>query len=981
LQNGALNSATNSLGDLDMWGFTAKTGDNLVLRMGATGFAPWIRLYDPNGVLAGEAKSGSSFTRDVVFTGIATNAGSYTVVTSGTVSGDNGDYTLSLVDVPGEIIVSPGDDGGVLTNGAAQFATNSVGDLDLWSFEAKAGEDLMLRMGTTNFAPWIRLYDPNGALAGEAKSGSSFTRDVVIAGTATNAGTYTVVTSSTVAGDSGGYGLYLALAGEPFVTSDGDQGGPLTNGATNNATLEVGDLDVWSFVGTVGDSNAFTVVATTFTPWIRLYDPSGALVGEARPSSSFTRTATLSYELTKNPGVYTVVVSASVAGQTGDYTFKQSRWAPDLIVPDGKEINEGDTLNISISAQDPDEPVKPLQFALLSGPPGAAFAIGSATNATISWPTTEADGPSTNIFTAKVTDVVNGRSFSRTNSFAIVVREVNVAPQLTVPQDQVLDELTPLNVSASASDVDIPANPLSFSLASAPAGMAIDSGTGAITWTPTEEQGPSTNVVTVVVTDDSPVAVNAVHLSATNSFTVVVREINTPPVLVVPPQQAIDELQPLAISAAATDADLPANGLVFSLGAAPAGVTINPASGAIAWTPTEAQGPSTNVITVLVTDSNPLAANAKSLTVSNTVTVVVREVNAAPVLPSQQDRTIDELTPLNVVNAATDADLPANTLTYTLIGAPTGAAIDASGTITWTPTEEQGPSTNTITTVVTDNGTPSLSATNSFKVIVREANTAPVLASQSTRTIDELTLVTITNAASDVDLPANTLAYTLVGAPEGATISSAGVITWTPTEAQGPSTNTITTVVTDNGSPSASTTNTVTVIVREVNSAPVIQAIADQTVHYDTPVSVQVSASDSDLPANKITYSLNAPPSGATIDPNTGVISWTPTQAQAGTQHFAVVAADNGSPSLSATNTFQITVTGQGSQLGITRLSSGIIQLQITGDVGLNYEIQKSSDLKTWDDLIQIHLTTPTQLYIDPDTSASHSFYRLFWVQ
>src|SRR5205085_1155223 len=123
------------------------------------------------------------------------------------------------------------------------------------------------------------------------------------------------------------------------------------------------------------------------------------------------------------------------------------------------------------------------------------------------------------------------------------------------------------------------------------------------------------------------------------------------------------------------------------------------ASGIITWTPTEAQGPSTNIFTTIVTDENPLAANAQNLTATNSFTVVVNELNTAPVLPAQTNLTINELSSLTVTNTATDADIPANTLTYTLSlnDAPpalTNASISASGIITWTPTEAQGPSTN-----------------------------------------------------------------------------------------------------------------------------------------------------------------------------------------------------------------------------------------------------------------------------------------------
>ena len=90
-------------------------------------------------------------------------------------------------------------------------------------------------------------------------------------------------------------------------------------------------------------------------------------------------------------------------------------------------------------------------------------------------------------------------------------------------------------------------------------------------------------------------------------------------------------------------------------------------------------------------------------------------------LPAQTNRTILELTALSVTNQATDTDLPASTLTYTLLAAPAGTVIDASGVITWTPTEAQGPGTYTFTTWVTDNASPALSSTNSFTVVVLSA--------------------------------------------------------------------------------------------------------------------------------------------------------------------------------------------------------------------------------------------------------------------
>src|SRR5207248_1661246 len=72
-----------------------------------------------------------------------------------------------------------------------------------------------------------------------------------------------------------------------------------------------------------------------------------------------------------------------------------------------------------------------------------------------------------------------------------------------------------------ASDPDYPANSLTYSL-TGPNNASIDAN-GVITWTPSAAQDLSTNLFTTVVTDFNSSAPPALqHLSATNSFTVVV---------------------------------------------------------------------------------------------------------------------------------------------------------------------------------------------------------------------------------------------------------------------------------------------------------------------------------------------------------------------------------------------------------------------------------------------------------------------------
>jgi hypothetical protein len=93
--------------------------------------------------------------------------------------------------------------------------------------------------------------------------------------------------------------------------------------------------------------------------------------------------------------------------------------------------------------------------------------------------------------------------------------------------------------------------------------------------------------------------------------------------------------------------------------------------------------------------------------------------NSAPVLAAINDRTINVGVNLLVTNKASDADTPAQTLTYDLSLQPTNATIDAvSGVLHWRPLVSQANTTNPFSVVVTDNGLPNLSATQSFTVIV-----------------------------------------------------------------------------------------------------------------------------------------------------------------------------------------------------------------------------------------------------------------------
>ena len=218
-------------------------------------------------------------------------------------------------------------------------------------------------------------------------------------------------------------------------------------------------------------------------------------------------------------------------------------------------------------------------------------------------------------------------------------------------------------------------------------------------------------------------------------------------------------------------------------------------------------------------------------------------------------------------------------MSYSLIGAPASASIDTNGVITWLPGAGQGHTTNLITTVATDTGAPALSATNSIVVMVSEINVAPVLATQSDRVLVGIQSLLVNNGASQTDSPPVTLSYQLAGAPLGAAIDGNGVITWTPTVAQVPSTNVFVTVV-SNYNPWAvnsqrlSATNSFAVVVNLIHSAPVLPGQPNIAIPQYSTLTLTNTASTVNVPPLTMSYGLVDPPVGASITTN-GVIVWT----------------------------------------------------------------------------------------------------------
>jgi subtilisin-like proprotein convertase family protein len=209
-----------------------------------------------------------------------------------------------------------------------------------------------------------------------------------------------------------------------------------------------------------------------------------------------------------------------------------------------------------------------------------------------------------------------------------------------------------------AADLNTPALPLTFALVSGannPTNMTINPLTGVINWTPLKTQGPttngpSTNLITVSVSN-GPFAVTNTLL------TIIVEGTNLPPVLpVIPNQVVIVPGGTLDVTNTATNPNLPDYPMTYALLTAPPTAVID-TNGIITWTPTLAQAGTNYLFTTAVTDTNPWAVNAKSLSATNSFYVTV--LTGLPPGPPQTNT------------------VPANGINWIAVSVPTNA-LDAT---------------------------------------------------------------------------------------------------------------------------------------------------------------------------------------------------------------------------------------------------------------------------------------------------------------
>jgi hypothetical protein len=472
----------------------------------------------------------------------------------------------------------------------------------------------------------------------------------------------------------------------------------------------------------------------------------------------------------------------------------------------------------------------------LSGP---VVTLSGAATAVATFPAPSPGGALSFRFTA--TDVTGASASTTVNMRANTAPTVDAIAGQTVRAGQ--------TVAFTATGADVEGDSLTFAATGLPAGATFSTA-GVFNW-PASVAG--TYTVSVTASDGN-------LTSAARAVTITVTP-NTPPTVNAITNPSVRAGEAVNFSATGTDAE--SDALTFSATGVPTGATFSPA-GVFIWPVATPAG----TYTVSITASDGVFTSA-----ARTVTITVR-ANTAPTVDTIADRTARAAQALNFSIPATDAENDA--LTFAATGLPTGATLSAAGAFSWPEATPAG----TYTVSVTASDGLLTSAARSFTITVTP-NTAPTvnpIADRTARAGQALGFsVTGTDAENDA------LTFTATGLPTGATLSTAGVFSWSNASPAG--TYTVSVTASDGLLSSAARSFTITVT---PNTAPTVDPVTGPSVRAGETASFTVTGTDAESDA--LTFAATGLPTGATLSA-AGVFTW-PNASPAGTYTVSVTASD-----------------------------------------------------------------------------------------
>ena len=472
------------------------------------------------------------------------------------------------------------------------------------------------------------------------------------------------------------------------------------------------------------------------------------------------------------------------------------------------------------------------------------------------------------------------------------------APDLFVPDTQLIYAGETLNATCSATNSFLPDATYTFQLLSAPAGVSMTTN-GELTWATTLSQPSSTNTISVQVTDN-----NAPSLSTNKSFLVVVLN-QYLPILTVPAKQTMYAGQTLTVTNHASSVYRPNTTFTFELVSGPTSMDVS-TNGVLSYSPPATQPETNYTATIKVRDNNPPYFSA-------TQSFVIVVSNApAPTLKVPTNQVIYAGQTLIVTNYATNVYGTNSTFTFALLSVPpTEANMDTNtGVLSWeTLTNLQaGKYTNIITV---QDSMSHRSATNRFVITVSNAP-APILKVPTNQVIYAGQTLNFISSATSV-YPNSIFTFQLLSIPEPgmetSDLTNNGVLRWATTNGQPAKNYTAKITVWDSVSQRSATNSFV--IALSNAPAPTLKVPTNQVIYAGQTLSFTNSATSVYGTNSTFTFGwVPVPPTSMDVSDltNNGVLRWATTNGQPVGKYTNTITVLDSVSQRSATKSFVITV-------------------------------------------------------------------------
>ncbi len=464
------------------------------------------------------------------------------------------------------------------------------------------------------------------------------------------------------------------------TASDPDAGDTLTFSITNKPSWAGFNTATGKLSGTPGNGD----VGTTSGIVITVTDSAGA--SASLPPFNLTVTNV------NDPPTISGTPPTSVAEDTA-YSFTPTASDPDA----------GDTLTFSITNK-PSWAGFNTATGKLSGTPGNGD-VGTTSGIVIT--VTDSAGASASL-----------------PPFNLTVTNVNDPPTISGTPPTSVAEDTAYSFTPTASDPDA-GDTLTFSITNKPSWAGFNTATGKLSGTPGNGDVGTTSGIVITVTDSAGAS------ASLPPFNLTVTNVNDPPVAVADTVITNEDTPVTTGNVLANDTDPDGDTLSVSAAdttSAQGGTVVNNGNGTFTYTPA-ANFNGSDSFGYTVSDGN-------GGTAQGTVTIAVNAVNDAPVITSGQVFNVDE----NLSNTAVNpgpvqaSDVDGDTLSYAITGNnPGGFIIDAAtGQISTTAAfdYETQPTQYTLTIQVTDDGSPSLSATQDVIININDVGGAAATVNQ-----------------------------------------------------------------------------------------------------------------------------------------------------------------------------------------------------------------------------------------------------------